>query len=161
MIGDPSFRTGSRIMLGTHHFTAKAIIAFAKKYDPQPFHLDAEAARNSLFGGLCASGWHTASVWMRLNVEEIGRHFAELAAQGRALPEFGPSPGIRNLRWLRPVFADSTIGFARIVRELRDFPSRRDWSVLESTAEAWNECNEPVMSFESSVLIRLPAAQGD
>jgi acyl dehydratase len=62
---------GRELDIGSYTFTAEEIIDFATKYDPQPFHLDAEAAKNSLFGGLCASGWHTTAVFMKLNVASI------------------------------------------------------------------------------------------
>ncbi|MCB1430164.1 MAG: dehydratase, partial [Nitratireductor sp.] len=65
MMLPPWFEPGFTAELGEHCFEADEIIAFARKFDPQPFHLDAELARKSAFGGLCASGWHTASVWMR------------------------------------------------------------------------------------------------
>ena len=91
-------------------FDAEAIKAFARKYDPQPFHVDEEAARESVFGRLCASGWHTAAMWMKLNLAHRG---PDWDGPGPA-PEFGPSPGFKNLKWLKPVYAGETVTFTRI-----------------------------------------------
>jgi len=156
MTDDPAFAAGNRTVLGSHHFTEDAIITFARKFDPQRFHTDPVAARDSMFGALCASGWHTAAVWMQLNIAEIGRYHAETLEAGRPVPEFGPSPGIRDLRWLKPVYAGSTITYARVVRGVRNYVSRPHWSILDSTAEAFNEANEKVISFNSAVLVKLP-----
>ncbi|TIN46148.1 MAG: dehydratase, partial [Mesorhizobium sp.] len=66
---DEFFRIGTTVTLGPHTFEPEAIKAFARKYDPQIFHIDEEAAKKSVLGGLCASGWHTAATWMKLNLE--------------------------------------------------------------------------------------------
>ena len=96
--------------LGSHTFTRQAILDFAKAYDPQRFHLDEDAAKASIFGALCASGWHTASVWMRLNILN-GRAELQRLTGLETLPVFGPSPGIRDLRWLRPVYVGETVHY--------------------------------------------------
>ena len=75
---------GERIELGHHRFTAEEIKAFAARFDPQPFHLDEAAAARSSFGALCASGWHTASIWMRLLVDHWQRDDEALRARGAA-----------------------------------------------------------------------------
>ena len=85
---DAFFRIGETVELGSHTFTPDAIKAFARKYDPQPFHVDEEAAKKSVLGGLCASGWHTASVWMKRNVA-IGMDSGPWNGPGPR-PEFGP-----------------------------------------------------------------------
>jgi acyl dehydratase len=95
---------GSEEMLGSYQFTREAILAFAKRFDPQPFHLDEEAARRSHFGALCASGWHTAAAWMKCYVAFNDHHRRERKARGEAVPAIGPSPGFENLRWLKPVY---------------------------------------------------------
>ena len=87
------FKVGERIVLGAHSISEAEILAFARKYDPQPFHTDPEAARRSIFGGLIASGWHTCALLMRLSVEAARRENA--AATG--------SPGLDSCRWLKPV----------------------------------------------------------
>ncbi|MGH6861040.1 MAG: MaoC/PaaZ C-terminal domain-containing protein, partial [Phyllobacterium sp.] len=94
---------GVEIDLGTYTFTADEIIAFAEKYDPQRFHVDPEAARHSNFGALCASGWHTTAVWMRLNVKNMKSLVRAARQRGEQPPQFGPSPGFENLKWLKPV----------------------------------------------------------
>src|SRR5688500_18506664 len=92
------------IVFGSHTFAADEIKAFAQRLDPQRFHLDEEEAKRSHFGALCASGWHTMAVWMRMMVQHTQSKAAELAARGEPVPELGPSPGFRELRWLKPVF---------------------------------------------------------
>lgn len=156
MATDPKFATGARLEMGTHRFTAEAIIEFARKFDPQRFHVDPEAARDSVFGALCASGWHTASVWMKLNVATIKDEARKAAADGRTWPEFGPSPGFRNLKWHKPVFVGDEISYSQTVRGIRPVTSRPGWSMLETTGQAHNASGEMVMSFESAVLIKLP-----
>jgi acyl dehydratase len=158
MSEDPHFVSGYRQELGSHHFSAAEIVEFAAQFDPQRFHTDADAAKNSVFGALCASGWHTAAVWMKLNVETMQREIREARAEGRSVPEFGPSPGFRNLKWHRPVFAGDEIRFSQTVRGTRPVASRPGWSLLETIAEAHNGSGELVMSFESAALIKLPAA---
>lgn len=156
MSTDAAFEPGTRKQLGSHVFTADAIVDFASQFDPQRFHLDAEAARNSVFGGLCASGWHTASVWMKLNIAASITE-AELArAEGRTLPEFGPSPGFRNLRWFKPVFAGDEIFYSLTIRGSRPLASRPGWSILELISEAHDADGTLVMSFDSAALIRYP-----
>ncbi|MEM5473968.1 MaoC family dehydratase [Hoeflea sp. AS60] len=153
---DSSLEPGARRELGSYVFTADAIIAFAQQFDPQRFHVDAEAAKASMFGGLCASGWQTAATWMKLNIAASEADTKQAVAEGRSLPEFGPSPGIRNLRWFKPVFAGDEISYSRTVRGTRPLNSRPGWSILESSAEARNKAGELVMSFDSAALIRLP-----
>ena len=87
------FKVGEVIELGSCAITEAEVLAFARKYDPQPFHVDPEAARRSIFGGLIASGWHTCALLMRLSVDAARRDGA--AATG--------SPGLDSCRWLKPV----------------------------------------------------------
>lgn len=87
------FAVGEVIELGSCSITEADVLAFARKYDPQPFHIDPEAARRSIFGGLIASGWHTCALLMRLSVDGARRDGA--AATG--------SPGLDSCRWLKPV----------------------------------------------------------
>src|SRR2546421_10587760 len=93
---------GARREIGSFTFTAELIKRFAAQFDPQPFHLDEEAGRRSLFGGLAASGWHVGSVCMKLLVADGQRRAAEAAARGEAGAGWGPSPGFPGLRWVRP-----------------------------------------------------------
>lgn len=153
---DPSFEPGARRELGSYVFTADSIVEFARQFDPQRFHVDAEAAKQSVFGGLCASGWHTASVWMKLNIASSAIETRNALVEGRAVPEFGPSPGFRNLRWFKPVYAGDELFYARVVRGTRPLNSRPGWSILELTCEARNAAGELVMSFDSAALIKFP-----
>jgi len=153
---DPAFEPGARQELGSYVFTEDSIVEFARQFDPQRFHVDAEAARQSVFGGLCASGWHTAAVWMKLNIASSAVETRKALAEGRTVPEFGPSPGFRNLRWFKPVYAGDELSYARVVRGTRPLNSRPGWSILELTCEARNEAGELVMSFDSAALIKFP-----
>ncbi|SDO82696.1 Acyl dehydratase [Phyllobacterium sp. YR620] len=143
--------------LGTHRFNASDIIDFASKYDPQRFHVDPEAARKSNFGGLCASGWHTTAIWMRLNVEDMKRIIAEALQRGEQPPQFGPSPGFENLKWLKPVYADDTIRFTRTLHDVRPLKSRPGWSMMQMSSAAYNQNGDKVLSFDSTALVALPA----
>lgn len=97
------------IPLGAHSFDRDAIIAYASRFDPQRFHLDDEAAARSLFGRLCASGWHTTAVWQRLYADHLRRRADLAVAPVQARTHI---KGLRNLRWRRPVYVDDTITFA-------------------------------------------------
>src|SRR5262249_56995449 len=97
-----TFRAGEKSGPARHTFTAEDIKAFAARFDPQPFHLDEAAAARSHFGRLCASGWHTACVWMRLMIAYRRREDEELRARGEAVGRLGPSPRVRDLPWLKP-----------------------------------------------------------
>ncbi|CUW44086.1 maoC-related protein [Brucella vulpis] len=131
---------GKERVLGTYTFTAEEIIAFARKYDPQPFHIDEEAAKNSLFGGLCASGWHTTAIFMKLNVASMVQASRETVQRGETPPTFGPSPGFENLKWPKPVFAGDTITYKRVVHAIRPLASRPGWSMLTMTSTARKSC---------------------
>ena len=91
---------GEERLLGAHEFTREAIIAFARQYDPQRFHIDEEAARDSIFGGLCASGWHVAAAAMRAIVDS--RRAAALAQRAEPAAPLGVSPGIRQPALAQP-----------------------------------------------------------
>ncbi len=150
-----AFPVGRRFDYGTYLFTAQAIIAFAKKFDPQPFHIDAQAARNSMFGALCASGWHTTAVWMKKNLEYRDKWFAELEAEGKPLPVFGPSPGLRDLNWYAPVFAGDTIHYFNTTTATRQRKSKPEWGIVEGQSEGINQHGKTVITFNSAVLLRL------
>ena len=143
-------RVGERTDLGTHTFTAEEIKRFARKFDPQLFHLDETAAARSHFGALCASGWHTTAVYMRHFVEFERREAEAMRARGETPARDGPSPGIRELRWVKPVYAGDTITFAREVKELRDQTSRPGWGLMIALNTATNQNGEVVMSFQGA-----------
>jgi acyl dehydratase len=142
-------------MLGLHHFTREAILRFARAYDPQPFHLDDEAARHSHFGALCASGWHTAAAWMKCYTAFNERHRLERAGRGECLPEIGPSPGFQNLKWLKPVYVGDTITYAYRTKEKRPLRSKADWGLVQFNTHGSNQKEELVFSFDGKVLVRM------
>ncbi|HEX2553627.1 MAG TPA: MaoC family dehydratase [Microvirga sp.] len=143
---------GSTIELGSVTFTPDAIVRFARAYDPQVFHLDPEAARNSLFGGLCASGWHTGSAWMRLMVDHRRRSHAAALARGQEPAALGPSPGFRNLRWAKPVFAGDTVAYRTTLTDARPSATRPGWGIASHRNGGVNQHGEEVFSFEGAVL---------
>jgi acyl dehydratase len=150
----PSFdelQVGDTSELGAHRFDAEEIIRFAKAYDPQPFHVDPEAARHSLFGGLCASGWHTAAVWMKRMIVYRDALEAEAQRFGRRPARLGPSPGFKNMRWSKPVYAGDTIAYRSTVVALRPSASRPDWGLAFLRHSGSNQRGEEVFSFEGSV----------
>lgn len=138
---------GQRRELGSFTFTAELIKKFASQFDPQRFHLDEEEGRKSLFGGLAASGWHVAAVCMKMMVAE-GQHQAkEAAARGEKVAMWGPSPGFRELRWIKPVLAGDTISFSSEVESLRSSASRPEWGIVQSRNTGTNQRGELVYSF--------------
>jgi acyl dehydratase len=139
-------KVGQRREIGSFTFTADGIKAFAAKFDPQAFHLDEEAGRKSLFGGLAASGWHVGSVCMKLLVTDGQRQASEATARGEKVAVWGPSPGFRELRWIRPVLAGDTISFASEIESLRTSSSRPQWGILEARNSGTNQRGEPVFS---------------
>ncbi|HUO94351.1 MAG TPA: MaoC family dehydratase [Rhizomicrobium sp.] len=134
---------GGKRDLGTYVFTEDEIIAFARKYDPQIFHIDREAARASMFGGLVASGWHTAAVWMKLAIAERER----AKAAGHTFARSGVSPGFEDMRWIRPVRPGVTYRFSSETVEKVELKSRTDIGLVKSLNEARDENGELVFSF--------------
>jgi acyl dehydratase len=140
---------GEKRDLGTYTFTEEAIIAFAKKYDPQPFHIDPEAAKHSLFGGIIASGWHTAAVWMKLAMASRKSD----AESGRMTARSGVSPGFENMRWLKPVRPGMTLRYSLTPIEKVDLKSRPELGLIKNLAEARDETGELVFSFTGKGLM--------
>lgn len=145
--------TGVPLVLGHHTFSQDEIIAFARTYDPQPFHVDPEAARRSHFGALVASGWHTASLWMKYFVAFNLREAKALSARGERVPQIGPSPGFSNLRWLKPVYAGDTITYATEAREKNFSRSKPQWGILKAHNTGTNQHGDLAVEFESVVLM--------
>ena len=145
-----TIRIGEKVEIGAHRFDAADIKRFAEKFDPQPFHLDEEAAHDSVLGGLCASGWHTTAVWMRLNVDSQTARMGAFVAAGNPAPKVGPSPGVKNIRWPKPVHAGDTVTFTQHVTAKRKLASRPGWGVVEFTCEAVNQDGERVFSFDGA-----------
>jgi acyl dehydratase len=139
---------GDRRELGRHTFTAEEIKSFARRYDPQPFHLDEAAAAASHFGALVASGWHTAAIFMRLWVGFQREMVAQMRERGEPIARTGPSPGFTNLKWLRPVYVGDTVAFASEVIEKRASASRPEWGIVVSRATGTNQKGEVVYEFQ-------------
>src|SRR5947209_5646021 len=145
-------KVGQRRELGAFTFSADDIKTFAAKFDPQPFHLDEEAGRKSLFGGLAASGWHTASAWMRAAVDSGSRDRSADADGDDALAG-GPSPGFKNLRWPKPVLAGDTITFFTEVKSKRASVTRPQWGLIFVLNTGENQRGELVFSFDGSAFV--------
>lgn len=150
---------GQRRDVGSFTFTADRIKWFAAQFDPQPFHLDEEAGRNSLFGGLAASGWHVASVCMKLLVADGQRRAAAAAARGEPVAAWGPSPGFRELRWIKPVLAGDTVNYASVVESLRVSETRPQWGVLQGRNTGTNQHGELAFSFLATAFVPRRGAQ--
>ena len=144
---------GTTVDLGTHTFTTSDIKAFAAKYDPQPFHLDEEAARKSLFGALCASGWQTVAVYTGFNIRARLQREAEAAARGETVARWGPSPGFKNLRWAKPVFVGDTVTFRQTITDKVDLKSRPERGLLVTRGEGYNQKGELVFEVTGQILV--------
>ncbi len=149
--------------LGRHTFTADDIKTFAAKYDPQPFHMDEEAAKASLFGALCASGWHTVAVYTGLNIRTRQKREAEAAARGETIARWGPSPGFKDLKWPRPVFAEDTVTFRQSIADLVTLKSRPERGLLVTKGEGTNQKGQVVFQLTGQILVprREPLAPAE
>jgi acyl dehydratase len=107
------FPVGEVVTYGSYILTREAILAFAREYDPQPFHLDEEAARHTMLGGLAASGWHACAILMRLNCDGFLLNSTSMGA-----------PGIDEVKWLAPLRPDVTLSVRRSTLEARTSNSR-------------------------------------
>ena len=144
---------GQRRELGSFTFTADLIKKFAAQFDPQRFHLDEEEGRNSLFGGLAASGWHVGSVCMKLLVADGQRQAREATARGEKVAVWGPSPGFRELRWIKPVLAGDTIHFVSAVETKRLSEKRPEWGILQGRHTGTNQRGELVYSVLATAFV--------
>ena len=131
------FKLGERAELGRHTFSEEEIVAFGRQYDPQPFHIDVGQAAGGPFGGLIASGWQTCAVGMRLMVEGYINQTVSLG-----------SPGIDNIRWLKPVRPGDTIAYSRVVLESRASTTRKGVGLVKHRWEAVNQRGELVLTME-------------
>jgi acyl dehydratase len=146
---------GARREVGSFTFTAERIKKFAAQFDPQRFHLDEEEGRNSLFGGLAASGWHVGSVCMKLLVADGQRRAREAAARGETIAVWGPSPGFRELRWIKPVLAGDTLSYASEIASKRISSSRPDWGIVEARNTGTNQRGELAFSLLATAFVPL------
>ena len=131
------FAPGQVYELGTREVTEDELVAFAREWDPQPFHVDPEAAKDSVFGGLIASGWQTGAMWMRMYVDTM----LGTAARG--------SPGIEELRWLAPVRPGDTLSGRLTVLETMPSATRSDRGTVRIRAEMVNQDGVTVMAMTS------------
>lgn len=136
---------GARASFGRYEVTREEVTEFAAKYDPQPFHLDDEAAAATHFGRLSASGWHTCAMTMRMLVENM--HSAKQAGLG--------SPGIDELRWRRPVFPGDTLRCESEVIDKRRSKSRPEMGLFKSRIQVFNQSDDVVLEMVSNGLIRV------
>ena len=134
---------GSKASFGSYEVTRDEVIAFAQKYDPQPFHLSDESAAETHFGRLSASGWHTCAMTMSMVVENLKSH--RQAGLG--------SPGVDELRWLRPVYPGDTLRCESEVLDKRASESRPEMGIFHSRMTVFNQDDKPVMTFVSTGLV--------
>ena len=144
---------GQRREIGSFTFTADLIRKFATQFDPQRFHLDEEEGRKSLFGGLAASGWHVGSICMKLLVADGQRQAQEALGRGEEIAVWGPSPGFRELRWIKPVLAGDTISFASEVESKRSSEKRPEWGILQGRNTGTNQRGELVFSLLATAFV--------
>ncbi|MBN8838975.1 MAG: MaoC family dehydratase [Sphingomonadales bacterium] len=135
---------GAKSSFGNYPVTRDEVVAFAQKYDPQPFHLSDEAAAATHFGRLSASGWHTCAMVMSMLVDNLKKH--RQAGLG--------SPGVDELRWLKPVYPGDTLRCETEVLEKRRSQSRPEMGIFKSRLTVFNQHDVAVMSMISNGLIR-------
>lgn len=146
-------KVGDVFPVGRHTFNTDEIKAFAQRFDPQLFHMDEAAAERSHFGALCASGWHTAAAWMRLMVDQRCGQMEAAAARGDKVPSMGPALGLRDLKWLKPVYVGDTIDYKSEVIELRVSNSRPGTGLMTILSSGVNQKGETVISFVSTTFV--------
>jgi acyl dehydratase len=149
---------GTRLPIGRHSFTEAEIRRFAEAYDPQPFHVDPAAAEKSHFGGLIASGWHVAAVWMKLNVAFLKAEAEARRARGEAVARLGPSPGFRNMVWARPVRPGDVLDYVVTISGKKASALRPDWGIVSLRNEAFDGEGRLVFAFDGAVFWGRTAA---
>ncbi|MFL9840981.1 MaoC family dehydratase [Sphingomonas sp. ST-64] len=134
---------GDKASFGSYPVTREEVLAFAEKYDPQPFHLSDEAASKTHFGRLAASGWHTSAMTMAMLVEQM-----------KANPSAGlGASGIDELRWIKPVYPGDTLRCETELIEKRISEKRPEIGRTRSRMTVFNQHDEPVMSFIANAMI--------
>jgi len=134
---------GQKIEIGPISISEQEIIEFAKKFDPQPFHIDAEKAKDSLFGGLCASGWHTCSLYMRMLYDGLLINLASLG-----------SPGMNQIRWIKPLFPNETIKGELEILSKTPSRSKPNIGSMIINSRVFNSNNELIMTLESISIVK-------
>ena len=142
-------KPGDRFVSGGLTLTEAEIIDFAFRYDPQPFHLDHDAAAKSMFGKLSASGWHTCAMAMRLMVTNFLVHTSSLG-----------SPGLESLKWLKPVFPGDTLRLQHTITEKRAMSKRPDVGLVRTIWEMHNQHGEKVLHMEGYGMFRRRLVEG-
>lgn len=145
MIYFEDLEVGKDAFFGSYEVTREEVLEFARKYDPQAFHLSDEAAAKTHFGRLAASGWHTCAMTMAVIVQHLSK--------GEGQAGLG-SPGVDELRWLKPVFPGDTLHVHGKVIEKTPSRSKPDLGSYRSEMTVTNQHDEPVLRFTSIVLIR-------
>jgi acyl dehydratase len=135
---------GTETEFGSYAVTREEVLEFARKYDPQPFHLSDEEAARTHFGRIAASGWHTCAMVMAV----IARHVVEHEQAGLG------SPGIDELRWRRPVYPGDTLHVRGKIADKTPSRSKPEIGSFRSDTTVTNQDGEPVLTFTSIVLIR-------
>jgi acyl dehydratase len=139
---------GTKASFGRYEVTRDEVTEFARKYDPQPFHLSDEAAAQTHFGRLSASGWHTMAMTMAMLVENFSK--GRQAGLG--------SPGVDELRWLRPVYPGDVLRVETELLEKRVSASRPEMGITKSRTTVFNQDDVPVMTLIANGLIRTRPA---
>ena len=137
------FAVGQTRDLGTISPTREEIITFASQFDPQPFHLDDDAAKASVFGGLCASGWHTCAMAMRLMVTNFLHETSSLG-----------SPGLENIQWRKPVYPGDVLRLQNTVLETKPMGKRPDVGMTRNHWEMFNQNGDKVLNMEGWGMFR-------
>ena len=132
------FPVGETLELGSHQLSAESIVAFGTAFDPQVYHADPERAKTSVWGGLIASGWQTAAIYMRLLVDNLLGATASLG-----------SPGLDSLKWLKPVRPGDTLRARITFVDCTPSRSRPDRGIVRSRGEMVNQHDEVVMQLEA------------
>ena len=144
------FFVGQEIDLGETLVSEEDIIAFARQFDPQPFHVDREAASASIYGGVIASGWHTCSLMMRMVVDGMMCSASSIG-----------SPGLDGVRWQRPLRGGDTLGVRYVTTRVKASASKPDRGVVWSTWIATNQHGEEICTIDGMGLFgRRPAVAG-
>ncbi len=140
-----SIPVGRVIELGSKTFQEADMIRFSEKYDRQIFHLDPEAAKSTFYGGLIASGWHTASAYMKLLVAWFHEQDRRRRDQGLPLAQRSASPGLLDIRWPNPVRAGDAITYRCEITNTRILKSRPGWGIMTMRTTADNQNGDRVL----------------
>lgn len=138
------FAVGQEIALGPYHVSRDEIVGFAREFDPQPFHLDEEAAKASVLGGLAASGWHNCAILMRMMADAYVNRTAGMG-----------SPGMAEVKWLKPVYAGETLVGKMTVLSRRTSAKRPELGILECRWEMFNDTGEMKVAQTGTAFVRV------